>query len=139
MVSTGIKYSCIICVLFINFSCIREAYNITGKAIIVDNETLNPISESSVQSECIFQLNIDESSSDFSNCKTDSLGTFELNFSKGYKVSMVIDAEEYVQNTIVFNPRKEAMPDTIYLKRKISFETSAASINPEEVQENNFK
>ncbi len=139
MISTGIKYICIIGTLFISISCIREAYNISGKAIILDNETLSPISESSVQSQCFFQLNIDESSSDLSNFQTDSLGTFELYFTKGYKVSMVIDANEYEQSTIVFNPRKEQMPDTIYLKRKIRFETSAAKFNSDKLPENSFK
>ncbi len=139
MVSTGIKYVFIILVVYINVSCIREAYNITGSAVVVDDETLNPIINSSVQSQCFFQLNIDESSNDFSNLQTDSLGTFQINFKKGYKVSMIIDASDYVTNTIQFNPRRENMPDTIYLKKKIHFESSAAHIQSQNSPINNFE
>ncbi len=139
MVSTGLKYFFIITAIFINFSCIREVYNITGTAIVVDEETLNPVSNSSVHSQCFFQLNIDESSKESSSLKTDSLGIFQINFNKGYKVSMIIESADYVSNTIQFNPRKENMPDTIYLKKKIQFESSAAQIKSQISPNNNLK
>jgi hypothetical protein len=103
----------------------QEAYNITCKATIVDEETLAPISQSTIHSECIFQQNIDESSAESVITQTDSIGYFEINFKKGYRINMVFGAKDYLANRIQFNPRSELMPDTIYLTKKIYFETSA--------------
>ncbi|MCW3805554.1 hypothetical protein [Plebeiibacterium marinum] len=127
MVTSGRKiYFYIISLLIINTSCIREAYYITGNAVVIDDETLAPVSNSSIVSQCFYQENIDKSSFDIQHSKTDSLGSFSLEFNKGYKISMVIDAEDYMKNIIQYNPRRDQLPDTIYLKRRVSFETSAA-------------
>ncbi len=139
MICTGLKYFFITICFLINISCIREAYNITGTAVVVDQETLIPISNSSVQSQCFFQLNIDESTNDFSSLKTDSSGVFQINFKKGYKICMTIDSPDYMSNSLQFNPQKEQMPDTIYLKKKIFFESSTAQIQPNMSPNNNLE
>jgi len=139
MVSAAIKYFFIFIGLFLNISCIREAYNITGTAVVVDEETLVPVINSSIQSQCYFQLNIDESAKELSRIKTDSLGPFQINFNKGYKVSMIIEADDYANNTFQFNPRREHMPDTIYLKKKIQFESSTAQLQSQIQPKNNLE
>ena len=130
------KYYYLFIFLILNASCIREAYNITGKAVLIDEETHAPISNSSILSQCYYQINIDESNFDMHRSKTDSLGIFSLEFDKGYKISMVIDADDYMKDTILYNPGRETMPDTIFMKRKISFESSVAKTKKADLSEN---
>jgi len=121
------KIVLLILALIICASCAREAYNISYNGVIVDEETNCPVTISTVQSFCLFQQNIDESSTQKLSTHTDSLGHFALSFKKGYKISMVIEAEDYIDKFIQFKPYSKHTPDTIYLKRKIILQSSAAT------------
>jgi len=105
-------------------SCVKEAYNITYKGVVVDEETMIPLSNTLITSSCTYQQNIDNSNTINSTSTTDSLGVFSFTFDKGYKISMIIDASDYLLNQIKFYPGSKQIPDTIYLKRKISFQSS---------------
>ncbi len=127
MVSTGnIKYGYLIISIILFSSCIKEAYNITCKGVVLDEETMLPIPNSSVHSHCVFQQNIDESSTVSLQVKTDSTGSFLIHFKKGYKISMVFEANNYMRNNIQLYPRVEEIPDTIYLRKIIQLESSVA-------------
>ncbi|WP_066633093.1 hypothetical protein [Labilibacter marinus] len=105
-------------------SCAREAYNISYKGVIVDEETNCPLAFSEVQSFCLFQQNIDESGTQKINTKTNTEGEFLLKFNKGYKISLAIEAEDYINQFIQFKPQPNHAPDTIYLKRKLIYHSS---------------
>lgn len=113
--------------VFICLSCAREAYNISYTGVVVDEETNCPLLLSSVQSFCLYQQNIDQSATQKLITYTDSLGRFRLKFDKGYKISMAISAEDYVDQFLQFKPITAHVPDTIYLKRKLVLQTSAAT------------
>lgn len=113
--------------VFICLSCAREAYNISYTGVVVDEETNCPLSFSSVQSFCLYQQNIDESAIQKLFTHTDSLGRFKLRFDKGYKIGMAISAEDYVDKFLQFKPLTAFIPDTIFLKRKLVLQTSAAT------------
>ncbi len=121
------KVGLIFIVFFIFLSCAREAYNISYTGVIVDEETNCPLPLSGVQSFCFYQQNIDESATQQLITHTDSLGRFKLRFDKGYKISMAITAEDYVDKFLQFKPLTAHIPDTIYLKRKFVLQTSAAT------------
>ncbi len=121
------KVVLIFIVFFICISCAREAYNISYAGVVVDEETNCPLLLSSVQSFCFYQQNIDESATQKLITHTDSLGRFMLRFDKGYKISMAISAEDYVDKIFQFKPLTAHIPDTIYLKRKLVLQTSAAT------------
>ena len=110
-------------------SCAREAYNISYKGVIVDEETNCPLPFSAVQSFCLYQQNIDRSETQQLNTVSDSLGYFHLKFDKGYKISLAVEAEDYVEQYLQFKPYSSHKPDTIYLKRKLIFQSSTAK-NP---------
>ncbi len=112
---------------FICLSCAREAYNISYTGVVVDEETNCPLSLSAVQSFCLYQQNIDESAIQKLITNTDSLGRFKLMFDKGYKIGIAISAEDYVDKFLQFKPITAHIPDTIYLKRKVVLQTSAAT------------
>ena len=116
----------ILVTIFAASSCTREAYNISYKGVIVDEETNCPLPYSSIQSFCLYQQNIDESNVQQYNTHTDSLGNFQLNFNKGYKISLSVEAEHYMESFVQFKPHASQAPDTIYLKRKLMLQSSNA-------------
>ncbi|TLX75254.1 hypothetical protein E9993_10160 [Labilibacter sediminis] len=105
-------------------SCARETYNISYNGVIVDEHNNYPIAHSSVQSFCLYQQNIDQSATHTVNTTTDSLGNFQLNFDKGYKLTLIIAANDYVETFLQFKPSVNHLPDTIYLKRKELLQSS---------------
>ncbi|MGQ1783765.1 MULTISPECIES: hypothetical protein [unclassified Saccharicrinis] len=121
------KIGLLILSIIICASCAREAYNISLNGVIVDEETNCPVPLSSVRCYCLYQHNIDESATQKLDTHTDSLGQYQLKFNKGYKITMSIEAKDYVDKFVQFKPYNGHTPDTIYLKRKLVFQTSAAS------------
>lgn len=121
------KVGLIFIVFFICLSCAREAYNISYMGVIVDEETNCPLPLTTVQSFCFYQQNIDESATQQLFTRTDSLGQFKLRFDKGYKISMIISAEDYMDKSLQFKPLTALIPDTIYLKRKLVLQSSTAT------------
>lgn len=118
----NIIYICL--VIIFSVSCAREAYNISYNGVILDCESNLPIPQSSIQSFCLFQQNIDKSSTYTATTTTDSLGSFQLQFDKGYKITMVIEANDYAERFLQFKPKNTQLPDTIFLKRKVIYESS---------------
>ncbi len=108
---------------FSHISCMREAYNVTVKGIILDDETDLPISNSKIVTKCTYQQNIDKSSYSTATSSTDSLGVFQFQFNKGYKIGINIYANGYVEKKIQYYPAKEQLPDTFYLKKKLQYES----------------
>jgi len=92
--------------------------------VILDGESNLPIPHSSIQSFCLFQQNIDNSSTYTASTITDSLGNFQLQFDKGYKISMVIEADNYAERFLQFKPKATHLPDTIFLKKIVIYESS---------------
>jgi len=107
-------------------SCARETYNISYNGVIVDEQNNYPIAHSSIQSFCLYQQNIDQSSTVAATTSTDSLGNFQLSFDKGYKLTLIIAANDYVETFLQFKPSSNHLPDTIYLKRKDLLQSSAS-------------
>ncbi len=108
---------------FSHISCMREAYNVSIKGIVMDEESDLPISNTKIVTKCTYQQNIDESSSYTATTSTDSVGVFQFHFNKGYKIGMNIYANGYFNKKVQYYPAKEQFPDTFYLKKKLQYES----------------
>ena len=114
-------------IIIVLASCARETYNISYNGVIVDEQNNYPIAHSSIQSFCLYQQNIDNSSTITASTTTDDLGNFQLNFDKGYKITLIIAANDYVETFLQFRPTSNHLPDTIFLKRKDFLQSSVSN------------
>jgi hypothetical protein len=101
--------------LLIVTGCAREVYNISWEGVVADKTTGRPVSHARIIATASYQENIDQTAQINKYAVSDEAGRFNLNFSKGFGLTVKTDARGYLGNLDYKVIKNNLLSDTIFV------------------------
>ncbi|PRY96996.1 hypothetical protein BY457_11369 [Marinilabilia salmonicolor] len=101
--------------LLLMSGCVREAYNISWKGVVVDETTGKPVKHARILASSSYQANIDETEALKNYTLSDEYGRFRMSFRRGFGITVRTSASGFLSGLDYKVVKKPDISDTIFL------------------------
>jgi len=100
--------------LLLMSGCVREAYNISWKGVVVDETTGKPVRHARILASSSYQANIDETGAQKNYTLSDEYGRFRMSFRRGFGITVRTSASGFLSGLDYKVVKKPDISDTIF-------------------------